>query len=113
MLVAYYSKGCDSGKLFSGLAVSGMEDYHDYLNQYDVIHFDVQWFMEDRANGETVNLIQNSVVEELKKTYPDILTADVTGLPDAMSIINEKTGNRFVVIIDEWDVLIREEAKTG
>ena len=111
MLVAYYSKGCDSGKLFSGLAVSGMEDYHDYLNQYDVIHFDVQWFMEDRANGETVNLIQNSVVEELKKTYPDILTADVTGLPDAMSIINEKTGNRFVVIIDEWDVLIREEAK--
>ena len=28
-----------------------------------------------------------------------------------MSVINEKTGNKFVVIIDEWDVLIRDEAQ--
>ena len=27
------------------------------------------------------------------------------------AVINEKTGNRFVVIIDEWDVLIRDEAQ--
>ena len=35
---------------------------------------------------------------------------EVTGLPDAMSLITEKTGNKFIVIIDEWDVLIRDEA---
>lgn len=35
----------------------------------------------------------------------------MTGLPDAMSIINQETGNRFIVIIDEWDVLIRDEAQ--
>ena len=49
--------------------------------------------------------------EALKKEYPDILDSDVTGLPDAMSIINQETGNRFIVIIDEWDVLIRDEAQ--
>lgn len=27
-----------------------------------------------------------------------------------MSLITEKTGNKFIVIIDEWDVLIRDEA---
>ena len=28
-----------------------------------------------------------------------------------MSVINEKTGNKFIVIIDEWDVLIRDESE--
>lgn len=110
MLAAYYSKGCDSENLFADLAVSDTEDFHKYLNKYDVIHFDVQWFITENNISEIVNTIQNNIVEELKKEYPDILDSDVTGLPDAMSIINQETGNRFIVIIDEWDVLIRDEA---
>ena len=110
MLAAYYSKGCDSENLFADLAVSDTEDFHKYLNKYDVIHFDVQWFITENNISEIVNTIQNNIVEELKKEYPDILDPDVTGLPDAMSIINQETGNRFIVIIDEWDVLIRDEA---
>ena len=31
-------------------------------------------------------------------------------LADALSLVNACTGNRFVIIIDEWDVLIRDEA---
>lgn len=111
MLAAYYSKGCDSENLFADLAVSDTEDFHKYLNKYDVIHFDVQWFITENNISEIVNTIQNNIVEELKKEYPDILDSDVTGLPDAMSIINQETGNRFIVIIDEWDVLIRDEAQ--
>ena len=111
MLAAYYSKGCDSENLFADLAVSDTEDFHKYLNKYDVIHFDVQWFITENNISEIVNTIQNNIVEELKKEYPDILDPDVTGLPDAMSIINQETGNRFIVIIDEWDVLIRDEAQ--
>ena len=76
-----------------------------------MIHFDVQWFITENNISEIVNTIQNNIVEELKKEYPDILDSDVTGLPDAMSIINQETGNRFIVIIDEWDVLIRDEAQ--
>lgn len=110
MLAAYYSKGCDSENLFADLAVSDTEDFHKYLNKYDVIHFDVQWFITENNISEIVNTIQNNIVEELKKEYPDILDPDVTGLPDAMSIINQETGNRFIVIIDEWDVLIRDAA---
>ena len=110
MLAAYYSKGCDSENLFADLAVSDTEDFHKYLNKYDVIHFDVQWFITENNISEIVNTIQNNIVEELKKEYPHILDSDVTGLPDAMSIINQETGNRFIVIIDEWDVLIRDEA---
>lgn len=43
MLAAYYSRGCDSKRMFEGLAISGNETFKKHLNQYDVIHFDVQW----------------------------------------------------------------------
>ena len=46
MLTAYYSKGCDSKEMFAGLNISGLHSFEKYLNKFDVIHFDVQWFVE-------------------------------------------------------------------
>jgi len=34
MLTAYYSKGCDSRSLFSGLAIASSKDFEKHLNQY-------------------------------------------------------------------------------
>ena len=31
-------------------------------------------------------------------------------MPDALSRIKDRTGQKFIVIIDEWDVLIRDAA---
>lgn len=45
-------------------------------------------------------------MEELRDIYPDILPSEVASLPDALSRVREKTGRKFVIIIDEWDVLI-------
>lgn len=50
MLTAYYSKGCDSEEMFSRLKISQAEDFRKHLNQYDVIHWDIQWCMGP-ANG--------------------------------------------------------------
>lgn len=111
MLTAYYSRGCDSQKLFANLSIADQADYKRHLNQYDVIHFDVQWFMEPGGDvSQIVTAMQTAILRELKEAYPEILTGPVTGLPDAMSLITEKSGNKFIVIIDEWDVLIRDEA---
>ena len=43
-------------------------------------------------------------------TYPGILPPEIFSLPDALSRIKDKTGQKFIVIVDEWDVLIRDEA---
>lgn len=43
MLTAYYSKGCDSRNMFSGLEISQSPDFKEHLNRYDVIHWDIQW----------------------------------------------------------------------
>lgn len=46
MLTAYYSKGCDSEAMFSNLEISKSKDFKKHLNQYDVIHLDIQWCLE-------------------------------------------------------------------
>ncbi len=111
MLTAYYSKGCDSEELFSGLEVSHSDNFRKHLNKYDVIHFDVQWFVKSGVDvNNVVSLIQDAVISELREAYPGIIGDSVVSLADALSDIYEKTKNKFVVIIDEWDVLIRDEA---
>lgn len=111
MLTAYYSKGCSSEDMFSGLEISRDPSFRTHLNRYDVIHIDVQWFLANcRDISEVVIMITNSVLDELRELYPDVLNkGDVQTLPDALSRVKEKTGQKFVVIIDEWDVLIRDE----
>ena len=42
MLTAYYSKGCNSENMFSGLEISKSKDFKKHLNKYNVIHLDIQ-----------------------------------------------------------------------
>ncbi|MEY8522245.1 AAA family ATPase [Lachnospiraceae bacterium 38-10] len=111
MLAAYYSKGCDSKKMFEGLAISKSESFAKYLNQYDVIHFDVQWCINPAGGAEhVVSYIQQNAIDELRQVYPKEVSPTINSLPGVMSSINAATGRKFIVIIDEWDVLIRDEA---
>ena len=112
MLTAYYSKACDSSEMFSNLEINKNPDFMEHLNKYDVIHFDVQWCMMAAGGPENiVSYITEQTIQELRKFYPDDLPNDINSLPEALSKINNATGNKFVVIIDEWDVLIRDEAQ--
>ena len=109
MLAAYYSKGAESEKMFSDLEIGRSEDFKKHLNKYDVIHIDVQWFLincEDADN--VVPYITRVVLDELREVYPEILRQEVVSLPDALSLVKDKTGRKFIIIIDEWDCVFRE-----
>ena len=111
MLTAYYSKGCDSEAMFSGLEISKSADFQKHLNKYDVIHIDVQWFLANCGDAaHVVAYITSSVLAELREIYPAALPSEVSHLSDALSRIREKTGQKFIIIIDEWDALIRNPA---
>lgn len=112
MLVAYYSRGCDSAPMFEGRKISEDVSFDKHLNKYNVIHFDVQWCRVDAGSASaTVPYIVEHVITELKELYPEILTGEVNSLPNALMTINNATGQKFVIIIDEWDILIRDEAE--
>ena len=113
MLTAYYSRGCDSREIFSGLKVSELSTFEDELNKNTVIYIDMQdirsFAIRKKRLDDIVPLMQEEVINELKKEYPDIIKEDENDVPNALADINIKTGEQFIVIIDEWDCLFREE----
>lgn len=63
------------------------------------------------ALQQIVQHIQDVVVQELKAEYPNIVKDDENDIPQALAEINSKTGEQFIVIIDEWDCLFCEKKK--
>ena len=51
--------------------------------------------------------MQREVIKELQNAFPDS-TVEQKSLPVALSDISDRTGDKFIVIIDEWDALFRE-----
>lgn len=41
MIDAYYSRGCDSYELFKDTEIATKDNFRKYMNQYNVIHFDM------------------------------------------------------------------------
>lgn len=111
MMTAYYSRSLDTEELFEKLEIGQAADFRKHLNQYDVIHIDVQWCIEPAGGADQViSFITRNVIEELRETYKKELPQETSSLPDALSQISAKTGKKFILILDEWDVLIRDEA---
>lgn len=107
MLCAYYDKSCDSRELFENLKIAKDCTYKEHLNQHEVIYLDITWFISITDNiKDIVSNLQAKVVEELHDIYPDVKKEQT--LLETLARINEKTGNRFIIIIDEWDALFRE-----
>lgn len=107
MLCAYYDKSCDSRELFEGLAISKDPSFERYLNRYDVIYLDITWFISSAGDiRNTVHLLQEKVIKELREAYPDAKQEDT--LAETLAAVNEMTGSKFIIIIDEWDALFRE-----
>lgn len=108
MLVAYYSKGCDSGALFAGRKAEKEASFQEHLNQHNVIRLDMQRFLFDEAHLNIfIDKIQEAVVQELRTEYADCFETDQYGLPSVLEQIYFHTGKGFIFIIDEWDCVFR------
>ena len=108
MIAAYYDKSCDSRELFNSYRIAKADSYEKYLNQYTVIHLDITMFTTQEKVSSVTDCINEQVTDELREIYPDILSSERRNLPYALAEINDKTGERFVIIIDEWDAIFRE-----
>ena len=112
MLCAYYDKSCDSRELFVGLNAEKDKSFETYLNKYYVICIDMTDFTTKYRNEkDIVRFIQHDVMEEVLDVFPDIKAKERDDLMDILYRISERTGDRFVMIIDEWDAILREMGK--
>lgn len=112
MLVAYYSKGCDSFAMFSPLKISQNACYENHLNKYNVIHLNMQDFLSKTHHiGQMLELITKLIFREVKKQYVDIDYFDINNLVQIFEDIHSETKEKFIFIIDEWDCVFRSTAK--
>ena len=109
MIAAYYSKGCDSHELFSDLKISKDPSYEENINKYAVIQLDMNDVVTRKGTSSVSSFINSIVVTELREEYPSINLMDNIDIPGAIQAIYKGTGDRFVFIIDEYDVIIRDQ----
>lgn len=113
MLAAYYSCGCNSRELFRNLNIAKSPGFEKELNRHPVIYLDIQWFWsvaKDKGKPERiVSYIQEEVIRELLEQYPDIVSKGDSSLQEVLVRIHARTGEQFIVLIDEWDCLFRED----
>lgn len=69
--------------------------------------------MSAESAEDVVPYITTKVLAELKEEFPQIIFSEKSTLGDMLSDVTQTTGRKFVIIIDEWDVLIRDEANNS
>lgn len=107
MLVAYYSKGCDSHNLFNHLKISNTENYQKDLNQHNVIHLNMQDFLSmTNSIEDMLILLSEEVIFELTQKYPVTTSRNILSL--VLSRIFSQYNESFIFIIDEWDCVFRD-----
>lgn len=105
MLYAYYDRSSDSHKLFEGLEITKSPDYEKHLNKYPTIYLDWNYFATNKTST-VVKDAQEAIIEDLKTAYPFVKESE--NLMVALTEITGHTGDRFIFIIDEWDMLVRD-----
>ncbi len=117
MISAYYSKGCDTREIFSRMKLGQVPDYDKYLNKFNVIKLDLnEWYQKAINEGREKNLIkyiQATLLNEFRKEFPSISFEDGSSLATDILNVYGQMGEKFVIIIDEYDVLIRERVQDG
>lgn len=105
MIDAYYSRGCNSEELFKDTQIASSINYKKYLNNYNVIHLDMSsvW---DFHKEDLIESVKNRICDDFKEIYGETMNYD----KDLYLLIQEiyrKTKIPFVIIIDEWDCVVR------
>lgn len=109
MLGAFFGKAADAKSLFEQLKISRFADYRKHLNQHRIIFIDCSKMPENCDSFTAyIERISNGLKTDLLTEYPDLGLDREQALWDIFLMVFEKTRNKFIFIIDEWDALFHK-----
>ena len=109
MLYAYYDQWSGNEELFSDLYIYSSPSFSSHFQRYPVLYLDLTDFVTRYDAGNIVEQIQSDVIEELKEIYPEVSYRGNMDLADALyAIAAQPQHEKFIMIIDEWDAILRE-----
>lgn len=114
MLAAYYDQTCDSRSLFADLEIAGDPTFEEHLNKYPVIYLDMNdFFTRFKNDDDIVKRIDKDVRNDIATVYPQVPQKEDDDLMAFLLRVVYETKKPFIFIIDEWDVICREYAKSS
>ncbi|MBR1714203.1 MAG: AAA family ATPase [Treponema sp.] len=109
MLSAYYSKGADSRELFAPYKIASDPSFESNLNKFNVIQIDMNSeYRNEVEKDELLNNLTKLILAEMREVFPSVELEENLTLGQAILAIYAKTKEKFVIIFDEYDVLVRE-----
>ncbi len=109
MITAYYSKGANSKEIFSKLKIATDSEFLLNLNKYNVIKIDMN--SEYRNCDDKENLLKFlklKLKKEFQNEFSTIEFDEWDTLPDRILKVYTQTKQQFIILMDEYDVLVRE-----
>ena len=87
-----------------------MEDWDKYLNKFNVVRIDCNEFsafVNKTGEFSFINQMTKNVRNEFIELFPDIDFSDKLRICDCICAVYAKTGDKFVIIFDEYDLGVR------
>ena len=110
MLNAYYSKGCDSRELFAPYKIASNPCFSEKLNKYNVIKIDMNSEYQNTLDkSKLMSRLGHEIIKEFKIAFPDVLFEEEDSLAQCILRVYASTGETFIILLDEYDVLVREQ----
>ena len=109
MISAYYDRTVDGNNIFSDLIVADKDDSFRNINSADVIFINMQEFLS--RSGDIYELLDNlkkSVLWDIFKEYNKVNYFNKSDFARVFEDVYAYSGIKFVIIIDEWDCILRE-----
>lgn len=108
-LARIFQKDATQKKLFEGSIASKNPVFEKYLNKVNVIKLDLNAEYQNISDSENlIRVITKRVNKELVNEFPDCNLDVDDDLSYNIASIYNKTKEKFVIIIDEYDILVRE-----
>ncbi len=108
MLVAYYSRGCNSREMFKDYKIAAAPSFEKHLNKYNVIHINMVNFMKRKKTvSDSIDYLSQRLLHELKKEFGDVDCFDWADILSVLEEIFDAKKIPFIFIIDEWDCVFR------
>lgn len=104
MISSYYAKDMETKEIFDTLQIAQSNDYEKHLNQHPVLSLYMSEMPRKCENYEDyISYHERTIIKDLVKGFPECDLDEEAAVWENLDQIFYETGQKFIVIIDEWD----------
>lgn len=110
MISSFFQKASDSSDVFDSLAISQVDDYRRYKNQYNVIRIDFSKMPRNcDSYTQYIERIEALLIEDVKEAFPQVKINKADAVGDILESVFVQCGEKFIFVLDEWDFIFHRD----